>query len=377
MKPHKILYLLLVCVIAFSCKKNDEGDNDDPNLNPGAEVDYTLLVNTADGFKAILMDANIDEITLSSVESNFTMNSEPDLNFKDESVFSFYQRSGNCSATFMKHDFGAKTSKEIDLFSDLGACNHTAYAIAHNGNKGYVAYGLNNSGTMNFFVRAFDLDGTVDDFTDVSLTKRPVHLSFANNRLFVLTIDDQSTNENSLTVIDAETNGVLTEMNLGDSAQKLLRNIDDNIIVSSDELHTLLNSQTFSPEYVRYQAGKEPLFVSSTVNNFGDEDKMYYERPSGIHSSFPVIPASFDFVENLTTLYPFEGYLTAQQSEFEYMIETTTMVGYDIKNGYMLIGYKKIGQANKGGILRVRTGVNPAVIDNIDVDGIPYNIIVM
>lgn len=375
MKSHKILCLILVCAIAFSCKKNDDGDSGNPN--PGAEADYSLLVQTAIGFKAILLDADVDKLTLSTAASNFPLTSVPDLNYKDETVFSFYQKNGNCSATFLKYNFAHQTAKEMDLFSDLGTCNLTAYAVAHDTDIGYVAYALDNGSQIDFYVRAFNLNGTVDDFTDINLTKRPIHMSFTNNRLFVLTIDDQFTNENSLTVIDAATNGILIEMNLGYDAQKLLRNTDNNMIVSYDELHSLLNSETLSPEYVQYQAGLEPLFVTSSVNNFGDGDKMYYERLSGIHSAYPVIPAAYDFSSNLNTLYPFEGYLTEQERDFEYEIETTTMVGYDKKNGYMLIGYKKTGQANAGGILRVRTGANPAVIDNIDIDGIPFNIIAM
>jgi len=375
MKPHKILCLILVCAIAFSCKKNDDSNPDNPN--PGAEADYSLLVSTSSGFRAILLDADVDKLTLNPAQSGFPMNTVPNLNFKDGTVFSFYKEEGNCSATFLKFDFSDESATEMNLFSDLGTCELTAYAIAHNGSRGYVAYGLDNGSTIDFFVRAFELDGTTTDFTDIPLTKRPVHLSFANNRLFVLTLDEEITDENSLTVIDAESNGVAIEIDLGYDAQKLIRNTDDNLIVSYDELHTLMNSETLSPQYVQYQSGKEPEFVSSTVNNFGDGSKMYFERPSGTHSEFSVIPAAYDFVSNLTTLYPFEGYLTKQEREFEFEIETTTMVGYDKKNGYMLIGYKKLGQANKGGILRVRTGDDPAVIDNINIDGIPFNIIAM
>ncbi len=376
MKSHKILCLLLVCALAFSCKKDDIPDSDTPNL--GAEADYSLLIKTSSGFDVILMDADVDQLTLSPVASNFPMTSVPDLNFKEGTVFSFLKTNGDCNASFLRFDFKDETAKEIDLFSDLGACSLTAYAIAHHGDTGYVAYGLDTgSGTTGFYVRAFNLNGPSDDFTDVALTKRPVHLSFANSRLFVLTIDEQKNDENYLTAVDASTNSILTELSVGSNAQKLLRNIDDNLIVGHDQFHNLLNSETFSPQYVQYESGLEPLFVSSTVNNFGDGSTMYYERPSGVYSEYPVIPASYNFVSNLTTLYPFEGYLTKNERDFEYKVETTTMVGYDTKNGYMLIGYKKIGEPNKGGILRIRIGDDPAVIDNINVDGIPFNVIAM
>lgn len=374
MKTHKIVCLLLVCLIAFSCKKDDGIVIDDPIT--GADADYSLLMTSANGFETILLDANLENMTLSPATSNFPMSTVPDLNFKEENVFSFYGKSGNCSGTFLRYNFEDETFKQLDLFADLGTCNLESFAVAHNGDTGYIAYGLDNGTSTGYYVRAFNLNGPSDDFTDILLSKRPVHLSFANDRLFVLTIDDEITNENSLTVIDASNNSELIEMGLGYDAQKLIRNSDNNIIVSYDELHTLLNSQSLSPEYVQYQADKRPEFVHSTVNNFANESTMYFDRPSGVYSNYPIIPASYDFVRNLSTLYPFEAYLTQSQRELEYEIETTTMVGYDTKNGYMLIGYKKIGQ-NKGGILRVRTGDDPAVIDNFDVDGVPYNIIAM
>jgi len=372
MKPHKFLGLVLVCALAFSCKKDDNVNPDNPNL--GADADYSLLVKNTDGFEVLLLDADIDKLVLDSATSSFPMTALPDLSYKDGSVFSFYQKTGDCGGTFLKFDFSDETSKETALFSDLGVCNLTTYAVAHNGNIGYVAYGLDiGGGATGFYVRAFNLDGPADDFVDIDLSKQPVHLSFANNRLFVLTRDVVA-NENYVTVINAETNAVLIEMDAAIDAKKLLRNTDDTIIISHNALHTLLNSSTLDPQYVQYQVGLEPAFVNSSVNNFGDQNLMYYERPSGVHSEYPSIPAAYNFVTNLTTLYPFEAYLTQQEREFEYEIETTTMVGYDKKNGYMLIGYKKVG-IDKGGILRVRTGDNPAVIDNININGIPVNIV--
>ena len=377
MKTYKLLCLLLVGVLFISCQKSDSGDDGGDTSGPGADADYTLLVNSANGLDGIAIDATADVMTFSAVDSQYSQTPIPTLSFKEGAIFSFYQPTGNCSATFLKFDFNTETSKSIAVFTDLGTCDLTALAVAHFDDIAYIAYGIAvDSSTTDFFVRAIDMNGTVDDFTDIPLNKRPVDLRLANNRLFVLTIDDQVTDENFLTVIDSQNNSVLIEIELGYDAQKLLRNVDDNIIVSYDELHTFLDSETLTKQFIQYQSGKEPEFVTSSVNNFDDLGNMYYEKPSGQFSTYPFIPAVFDFSKSLTTLYPFENFLTETERDFEFKIETTTMVGYDEKNEYMLIGYKKTGAADKGGLLRVRTGAPPAVIDNIDVDGIPFNIIV-
>ncbi len=374
MKTYKYLCLLLVCTFVLSCEKNEDG-NDGTNPIPGGDSDYTLLVQSPLDFKGVLLNADADVVTFSSAESKFAETIIPTLSFKNGSVFSFYNRTGNCSGTLLRFNFGDETSKSATLFSDLGDCNLTPYAVAHAGDTAYVAYGLTPlNAASEYFVRVVDLNGTTD-FIDIPLSKKPVHMEFTNNRLFVLTLDNQVSDENYLTVIDGQTNSELIELNLGFDAQKLFRHIDNNLIIGYNQLHTLLNSETFAPTYVNYQSGKEPEFVSSNMNNFDALGKMYYERPPGEFSSYPLIPAAFDFAGNLTTLYPYENFLTKAERDFEYEIETTSAVGYDDKNSYMLIGYKKIG-ADKGGLLRVRTGATPAVIDNIDVDGIPVNIIV-
>ena len=238
MNPHKFISLILVCTIAFSCKK----DEIDPKPGPGqgGAVDYQLLVTTANGFKAISLDADQDSMTLSTTMNGFSMTSEPHPTYRDGSVFSFYQKTGDCSARFLNYNFIDGSSREIDLFADLGSCDLDPYAVAHHADKGYVAYGLDNGSASAHYVGAFGLNGPPNDFVDIPLTKKPVQLGFANGRLFVLTIDDQYTHENSLTVIDAATNAELIEINLGYDAQKLIRNTDGNMIVCYDELHTLL-----------------------------------------------------------------------------------------------------------------------------------------
>ena len=50
------------------------------------------------------------------------------------------------------------------------------------------------------------------------------------------------------------------------------------------------------------------------------------------------------------------------------------MVCYDSENDYMIVGYLKTGNSDTGGILRIKPGTEPQVIDQVDVDGIPYDI---
>ncbi len=89
-------------------------------------------------------------------------------------------------------------------------------------------------------------------------------------------------------------------------------------------------------------------------------------------TSYPNIPAVYDFENNTAILYYYENFLSEQEQLVEFEIGDTSMVSYDAKNNLILIGYQKSGDPDKGGLLRIRPIPNPAFIDNIDLNGVPF-----
>ena len=201
-----------------------------------------------------------------------------------------------------------------------------------------------------------------------------MQMVFANNRLFVLTIDLEITDEYSLVVIDGTSSMVIHETGLGYDVEQIFADTDQNMIISYQELHTVLNSSTMGVQYVGYEDGKEPMFHASKYNCFDDLGRLFYKRPNddGIHSN---IPAIYDFTNNLAILYFYENFLTASQLEFEYKIGDTTMVSYDDTNGIMIVGYQKLDNEGKGGLLRIQLEPIPELLDNLDLDGVPKHLI--
>ncbi|WP_339665649.1 hypothetical protein, partial [Maribacter arcticus] len=94
------------------------------------------------------------------------------------------------------------------------------------------------------------------------------------------------------------------------------------------------------------------------------------------NSAIDMVPAIYDFQTNNTVVYLFENFLTESDINVKYRIATTTSIGYDEQNNYMLIGYQKKGEVNKGGILRITPAPDFKIIDNIDLDGVPQTIFV-
>ncbi len=93
-------------------------------------------------------------------------------------------------------------------------------------------------------------------------------------------------------------------------------------------------------------------------------------------ASIETVPAIYDFEKNNTVVYLYENFLTEAELNVQYNIGMTTSIGYDEKNDFVLIGYQKKGQQNKGGILRISPSPDFKIIDNIDLEGVPQTIFV-
>ncbi len=359
-------------------------DNGGGGNNNGDDASYNLLVVEDGLLTSTLINATAETTTLNPATSPFEDMVTPDLVYKQDAILTTYHKDTDCSGKLSQFDFSDNSSQDFDLFGDLIDCNLTATAISHSNDMLYIAYGLEDA-QMNqeYFIRAIDPSKSESNFTDIALKEEPAdptyipkELVYANNRLFILGHDEDATNEFHLLVLDGATHNMIYDINLGFNVRQIFTNPEDNIIVSYDELHSEVNSGNMAVDYTNYQPDTNPEFKYSKYNHFDVTGRMYYEMPPGSHSSYPIVPAVYDFDEQLIILYAYENFLTEAERNFEYEIESTTMVCYDDKNELILIGYKKVGESNKGGLMRIKPAPEPKLIDNLDVDGIPYKLFV-
>ncbi len=374
MKTYKIIYLLLALVV-ISCNKSDDNSGQGGDNN-SVDADYTLLLNNGSMLSAQLLNANAKVVTLNPAQSTFIEKALPQLTYSKGTDFLTYHKTGDCVGKIIKHNFSTDTSSELEVFSDLGDCDLTATAIAQTNDQIFIGYEVESDPSPDGYLVRVISASAGNSFVDITLDKKPVDLEIANNRLFILTLDVEVTDENSLSVMDLTSNTLIHEMGLGNDAQRIFRNNENDIIISYNELHTTLNSLTMEFVYTQYNNGTEPEFATSDSNHFDLEGKLYYPMPPGSNSIYPVIPAVYDFSKNLVVLYAYENFLTEAKRNFEFEIKTTTTVSYDEKNNLILIGYEKMGSSNKGGLLRIKPAPEPAFVDNLDLDGIPYGIFI-
>ncbi|WP_149275991.1 hypothetical protein [Pareuzebyella sediminis] len=371
MKTYNLIYAATVLFV-LGCSKSSDVPENNPEERT-LESGYTLLVTKNNLLKNLFLQTEGQDLAISTASGTFEDQSLPELTFEDGQVLSILHRKTDCSITVTIQDFEADSLKTYSVFDDLNACAVTTKAIAQMPGKLFIAYELEVTSKVNdYYVRMIDLTEPEISHIDASISLRPLQLAIANNRLFILTSDDEVTGENGISVFDVQTKALLYEELIGFDAHRIFRNPEGNIIIGYDQLHTTLNSVTMSKTYTNYGETALPNFIASKATHFDSSGKMYYEMPTESFSSYPVISAIYDFKINTLTLYAFENFLTEAQRNFEFDIEKTTMVRYDENNNLLIIGYKKVNGSEQGGIMRVKPAPEPKFIDNLDVDGIPY-----
>ncbi len=375
MKTYSIIYALLALVV-IGCSKSSESQpiEEISEKENFFTADYILLQESNGVLTTQLLKSSETRIDLSPAESTFSNVPFSDVLFLKESIFANYTKLTDCSGQVTVHDFSDDTSNIVAVFDDLVECNSSVTSITVEDNMLYVSYLLEETSKINkYYVRAIDLSVSEDNIVDVELDKKPLQMVYTSGRLFVLTIDLEITDEYSLSVVDGASTTVIHEIDLGYDVEQIFADTNHNMIISYQELHTVLNSNTMSVEYTGYEDGKEPMFSDSKFNCFDSQGRLFYKRPIE-DALFSNIPAIYDFSNNLAILYFYDNFLTASQLEFEYKIGDTTMVSYDDTNGIMLVGYKKIDDESKGGLLRIQLEPAPELLDNLDLGGVPYQI---
>ncbi|MDT7830321.1 hypothetical protein RQM65_16755 [Pricia sp. S334] len=371
------LTCVLAAVVTFGCSKSENDIKADVEEQPKGDADYTLLVNTNGKFKATSVQGNSEKLSPNEKDSDFQEIAEPLLISEEGKVVTMYLKDSACSGEIIVHDFSQDTSTEKDVFTDLSACNLIPKAIVKGGNKVYIAYEKEINGqNKGFWVRAIEMSETETASEDIALTYRPEEMVFSNDKLFILGMDEEITDEHKLMVIDFASDKAITFKNLGYDARTILKNSQGNVVVGYDEMHVIYDSATMVSEQTNYLEGKAPNFFNSRLKHFDSNGKMYYAMTANAYSEYPKVPAIYDFDENLVKLYAFENFLTEAQRDHEFAIENTTVVHYDEANNMLLVGYKKSGENNAGGMLRIQLEPNPKLAGYLDVMGVPVTIFV-
>ncbi|AZQ58019.1 hypothetical protein EJ994_04070 [Maribacter sp. MJ134] len=370
MKTYAYTVSLVLTLLLLACSKTtDESSDGTTDLN---RSDYGILLQGATTLNSTLLSFDGRALQLSDAQNRFPGFQIPELSYRSEYQYSFYKSTGNCTGEVLVYDFKNATESDFSVFDDLGMCGLTILTMAHDEDSVFLSYMIESEGKdKKFFIRFIERTSDNLTYEDVEISMQPKQMAVSNNRLFVLTKDVGNTEENYVSVIQKTTKETIHEMNLGLDVGNMFVKPDGNIIISYPTLHTTLNASDLNVTYTRYGEGAEPMFSSTMALSFDTSQKMYYtmETQSGTK-----IPAVYDFSNSTAVLYYFENFLTAAQLDVEYNIESATAVGYDEKNDLILVGYKKKGQANKGGILRMSPAPNFMFMDNYDLIGIPIAI---
>jgi hypothetical protein len=374
MKTYASVVGMLSALLLLSCSKSqvepvNEGEN------PVA-ADYAILLQSASSLSQVFLNEDADGLKTNPKESNFPGFANPDLSYRTDSKLSLFHKTGNCLGKVLIYDFSTDTNDEFELFNDLGSCDITVTAISHTDSRLFVSYVIEVVGKdKEYFVRTVNLASENKVFVDLEMMKRPIGLVPTSNRLFILTFDEDITDQNGISVMEIVSGTLIHEMNLGFDASRIFKNQKGDIIISYPTLHTTLNPTTLEIAYTQYGEGTEPKFIDSETVSFDLQGKMYYQLKT-LEGATETIPAVYDFDTNTAVLYYFENFLSESQLNVEFEVSSATSVQYDDKNDLILIGYEKSGTQKRGGLMRITTSPDLTFVDNIDLEGVPYAIFV-
>ncbi|RKR13354.1 hypothetical protein CLV91_2071 [Maribacter vaceletii] len=374
MKTYTYLWGLLAFII-LGCSKSSP-DEQESKKEPNVATSYTVLLDANNSLSATLLNADATFISKSSKESTFNAISTSVIKYDDDKAYSFYKKTSDCDGEIVYYDFLNEEEQLLTIFPDILDCELNVLSIINTNSSFFIAYEITETTSpKKYVIRKVDRNATEFTFLELELSKKPMNMTFSNDRLFVLSLDVGITNENEVIVVDNMNFKVINTQGLGYDVKKIFKDSNGDIIFGYDELHTVLNKETLAVSYTRYGIGTEPKFADTALHDLDSEDKLYYSMPAEDLATSS-IPAVYDLKNNLATLYIYENFLTPAQLEVEYEIEKTTAVSYDEQNNILLIGYKKSGNQDLGGILRIKPVPDLEFLDNIDLPGIPYDIIV-
>ncbi|MFC4096966.1 hypothetical protein [Euzebyella saccharophila] len=370
-------YPILWVLLFVACSKSGETGEDSTELQHSGKSNYTMLLDRGEAISSIDLEANGELLYVHTQASKVSTSSKPEIEFFGDNKWSAFTTNGDCNGELQIFDMEGNGPAQLNPLKDLNACNVSVHAVLHTNSKVYVGYEYRETPKKTYYyIRSFNYNDKLSGYLDISLDKKPVGMAMANQRLFVLTLDLEQTGKNALTILDSTTDLPVHSTDLDSGARKIFKGPQDQIIVSYDDHHTAIDSQTLAESLTKYGTGTEPNFNSATTINFDTSCKMYYDMPGGQHSIYPTISAVYDFEKNSAVLYAYENFMTEAERQFEYQIENTTMVSYDSTNDLILIGYKKSIHGHKGGLIRIKPAPQPKFVDNTDTDGIPYAIFV-
>tara|TARA_R110002153_G_scaffold30587_7_gene93847 strand:- start:5866 stop:6990 length:1125 start_codon:yes stop_codon:yes gene_type:complete len=373
MKTYNIVAYFIMALSFVACEKSSEESTEEIAIE--APTNYTVFLSSGNNLNAVVLGTPNDELIVKNSVASFSEIPSEYVKFRDSDEISFYYTS-NCQANIELYNAANYTTNSFQVFQDLDPCAIEVTAITHTAELIFIAYERELLGKdMQNVVRIISLNNSGENHIDISLDKKPVDLITSSNRLFVLTLNEFVTDEYHLSVFDLNTNQQIVELDLGYNALKLFKNNSEQVLISYPELHTTLDPISLDKTYTTYSENTAPDFITTKDSFLDSSGKMYFQKAM-LNTEIDMVPAIYDFQTNNTVVYLFENFLTESDINVKYRIATTTSIGYDEQNNYMLIGYQKKGEVNKGGILRITPAPDFKIIDNIDLDGVPQTIFV-
>lgn len=370
------LAVLLLGLMLLACSTSEDGPSQPPESNEGVQTNYSLLVSTGSTVSSTAFKANALEINEMIQTGGLDPLAIPNFTYRDASTFSFLRQEPDCRAVVHLWDATSDTKGSIEVFQEEPGCERQITSLAHSPTRIFVSYGRPGEvpKEQEYFIKSLLKSENQSEVVEIPLQKEPLQVFWSSDRIFVLTFDIAD-GKNSLLVLDDALGQLINEIELGTNVLKMFKNSAGDLLVSYQDRHLLIDDSSLETvSRVVYTKGKEPHFGRSAEGYFDPAGTLYYAMPTDLNSTeYEHIPGVYDFDSHTAFLYYFENFLTVERRAL-YDLGDTRALGYDHHNGLILIGYSKLNNPSKGGLLRIKPVPEAKFIDQIDLNAVPLHI---
>lgn len=346
-----ILHLCIIGILFLSCT------NDDSQSDMVSEVQMPNYTVIGENFQSVFQfnyDGTLDEGELFNLTTESNINREYLTLRQVSDLLTFFSFAAS-SFSAIQRNYVTGQSTFLNEFYTISNDRSVTWG-ANSENKLFLGY-FSPVGSTNYGIRTINLttEEEIDLIVEFNVNDVFDPLYYGN-RLLITYLDQQSNYK--LSVLDTESNDLITTFEFGKSVPSILINKEGELIIisgnsASDYELTLYDLQTLEViqedlfSINRYFFAGPIQSEASIVN-----EKLYYLNLYAQPSNIPFGPATYDFITKENRIIDMPSIVQQVQDEVGMDIELTAFDYNEISNTF-LMGYAKLvnEETLEGGII--------------------------
>lgn len=354
MKFYRFRWILHLCIIGILFLSCTNDDNQSELVSEVQMPNYTVIGENFQSVFQFNYDGTLDEGELFNLTTESNINREYLTLRQVSDLLTFFSFAAS-SFSAIQRNYVTGQSTFLNEFYTISNDRSVTWG-ANSENKLFLGY-FSPVGSTNYGIRTINLttEEEIDLIVEFNVNDVFDPLYYGD-RLLITYLDQQSNYK--LSVLDTESNDLITTFEFGKSVPSILINKEGELIIisgnsASDYELTLYDLQTLEViqedlfSINRYFFAGPIQSEASIVN-----EKLYYLNLYAQPSNIPFGPATYDFITKENRIIDMPSIVQQVQDEVGLDIELTAFDYNEISNTF-LMGYAKLvnEETLEGGII--------------------------